>query len=260
MAKMEKRAYVPYLAVIGLMALTSLGLAFAVNVQISDRAGVRAELPGRVGGWTGTAILYCQEQACQREFRGSDVTAADKCPNCDGALSTMSYLEARLLPADTVLNKKRYTNAAGRVVYASIVISGRERASIHRPEVCLVGQGTEIANQTVIDVSLDGRAPLRVKVLDLLHRTGSGAAPRAVASSYYAYWFVGLGRETPEHWQRMWWMATDRVLHNVAHRWAYISVTAMRADDSEAHLDDARAFIRDLYPQMLLDPAAGASG
>lgn len=260
MAKMEKRAYVPYLAVIGLMALTSLALAFSVNVQISDRAGVRAELPDRVGGWTGTAILYCLEQSCQRELRGGDQAEDGKCPHCGGTLSSMSYLEARLLPADTVLNKKRYTNAAGRVVYASIVISGRERASIHRPEVCLVGQGTEIVNQTVIDVPLDGRDPLRVKVLDLLHRSGSGAAQHTVASSYYAYWFVGLGRETPEHWQRMWWMATDRVLHNIAHRWAYISVTAMRADDSDAHLDDARAFIRDLYPQMLIDPAAGGPG
>jgi hypothetical protein len=172
----------------------------------------------------------------------------------------MSYLEARLLPADTVLNKKRYTNAAGRVVYASIVISGRERASIHRPEVCLVGQGTEIVNQAVVDVTMEGRESLQVKVLDLLHRTGSGASERTLGHSYYADWFVGHGRETPEHWQRMWWMATDRVLHNVAHRWAYIAVTSVRADESDAHLNEARDFIRDLYPQMLLDADAGAPG
>lgn len=249
---MEAKSYTSYFAVIGLMALTSIGLAVAVDVRVSDQAGVRSALPDEVGLWRGTALWFCQEATCQREIREGELAGATACPSCGGKIGTMSFIEARLLPSDTVLLKKRYTNQVGQVIYASIVVSGRERASIHRPEVCLAGQGTEIANQQTIEVPMPGRDALEVKVLDLLHRkVGPGASP-AVAASYYAYWFVGHGRETPEHWKRMWWMATDRVLHNIAHRWAYISVAASRPDDSGSHLDQARIFIRDLYPQMWL--------
>lgn len=257
MAKMEKRAYAPHLAVIGLMALTSLALALAVDVRVSDQAGVRAVLPDHVGDWTGVELRYCQEATCQKEFRRSDLADPDTCPACGGRLATMSFIEARLLPADTVLLKKRYTNNEGRVLFASVVISGRERASIHRPEVCLAGQGTDIANQSVITVPMEGRAPLRVKVLDLVHSRLAPDGTRGYALSYYAYWFVGHGRETPEHWQRMWWMAADRVFRNVSHRWAYISVSGGRAEEGDGHLEQARAFIHLLYPQMIADDPPG---
>ncbi len=242
------------------MILTSLALAFTVDVQVSDVAGVKAALPRQVGGWTGDELRFCQAQPCQREFAASSLADRDRCPACEGHLAGMSSLEARLLPQDTVLVKYRYTNSVGRVIFASIVISGRERASIHRPEVCLVGGGSEIVNQSVLKVAMDGRPSLKVKVLDMIHRRGGPKDPQLVASTYYAYWFVGHGRETPEHWQRMFWMATDRVLHNIAHRWAYISVGSARLDGSEEHLEQARAFIHDLYPQMLTDEEKAQTG
>ena len=250
---METRPYLPQLTVIGLMALTSFALAFSVDVEVSDVAGVKAELPDQVGGWRGYELRFCQNQTCQKEFDARTLADREVCPACSGKLAGMSYLESRLLPHDTVLVKKRYTNSVGRMMFASIVLSGRERASIHRPEVCLVGQGSEIVDQSVLEVPIEGRSPLRVKVLDMIHRRGGAAAPQAVYHSYYAYWFVGHGRETPEHWQRMFWMASDRVLHNIAHRWAYISVAAARAEHNDEHLEQARAFIHDLYPQMLTD-------
>ena len=235
------------------MVLTSIALAFSVDVQVSDVAGVTPDLPDRVGEWTGNELRFCQNQSCQKEFNAGALADRSVCPECGGKLAGMSLLESRLLPHDTVLVKKRYTNSVGRTVFASIVLSGRERASIHRPEVCLVGQGSEIVNQSILKVPMDGRAPLQVKVLDMIHRRGGPTAPETVHYSYYAYWFVGHGRETPEHWQRMLWMATDRVLHNIAHRWAYISVASSRVEGSDDYLDQARDFIHDLYPQMLTD-------
>lgn len=239
------------------MVLTSFALAFSVDVEVSDVAGVKAELPDQVGDWRGYELRFCQNQSCQKEHDRRTLANPDTCPDCGGKLAGMSYLESRLLPHDTVLVKKRYTNSVGRMMFASIVLSGRERASIHRPEVCLVGQGSEIVDQSVLEVPIDGRAPLKVKVLDMIHRRGGANAPQAVYHSYYAYWFVGHGRETPEHWQRMFWMASDRVLHNIAHRWAYISVASSRAEHNEEHLSQARDFIHDLYPQMLTDLEKG---
>ena len=247
---MEIRAFTSYFTVIGLMLATSLALAFSVDVKISDVAGVKTTLPDHVGRWVGEDILFCQEPKCQKTVSVKDIKEEGKCPSCGGKLETMSLVERQLLPADTVLLKKRYVSDRGEVCFASLVLSGKERASIHRPEVCLVGQGTEIIDSGIMSVDLPSRKPLDVKVLNLNH-VAPGSPPR-VWGSYYAYWFVGNQRETPYHWQRMMWMASDRILHNVSHRWAYIAVSGARDLKTDAHREQATELIRGLYPQIAL--------
>ena len=145
----------------------------------------------------------------------------------------------------------RYLHPSGRRLYSSIVLSGKERSSIHRPQVCLVGQGNEIVKSTVIQVPLEGREPLDVMVLDMIRRVRVGDQT-VEHPQYYAYWFVGKGRETASHIQRMIWMASDRIFRNVAHRWAYISVSGVREESGESHHQEVKGFLEDLYPQISL--------
>lgn len=248
---MEARAVKPYLVVIGLMVLTSLALAFTVDVNLSDEAGVKVFLPDRVGEWTGDELRFCQAPACQASVFLSDVKEPGVCPKCGGRLHTMTKIEADLLPSDTEIIKKQYTSPRGEIIYASIVMSGRERASIHRPQTCLVGQGNEIVNSSVIDVPMEGRDPLGVMVLDMLHRRRLPDGRQHSYDSYYAYWFVGKDRETPHHLTRMFWMASDRILYNRAHRWAYISVSGNR-DPNGAYKQQIASFVQKMYPEMLI--------
>lgn len=248
---METRVIRPYLTVIGLLAITSLALAFTVNVNLSDEAGVKVYLPDRVGDWTGDELRFCQNPACQASWFLSQIVEEGKCPKCGGNLGTMTKIETDLLPSDTEVLKKQYTSPKGEIIFASIVMSGRERASIHRPQVCLVGQGNEIVKSSVLDVPMDGRNPLGVMVLDMLRRWRTPDGRQGEHDSYYAYWFVGKGRETPYHSMRMIWMASDRVLHNRAHRWAYISVSGNRDKDG-TYRKEIAAFIQQLYPEMVL--------
>jgi hypothetical protein len=250
---METRALKPHLTIIGLLVLTSLTLGFTVDVNITDVAGVKAELPDTVGAWRGEALRYCQNGSCQAVWLMSQIEGKEKCPKCDGALDPMSPTEKALLPPDTILVKKEYKNEAGRRIFASVVMSGKERASIHRPELCLVGQGSEFIGRSVLPVNIDGRKPLGVMVLDMLHRRPQSSGPESEAHTYYAYWFAGNQRETPHHWQRMLWMATDRVFHNLAHRWAYIAVSGSREAGSDAYREEIAGFIHGLYPRMLVD-------
>ena len=98
---------------------------------------------------------------------------------------------------------------------------------------------------------LAGREPLDVMVLDM-RRWGRRPDGQAYDfGRYYAYWFVGKGRETPYHVQRMIWMALDRILHNVSHRWAYISVAGAREDGSDVHRQEILDFVHELYPSMM---------
>ena len=49
------------------------------------------------------------------------------------------------------------------------------------------------------------------------------------------------------------WMGTDRVFHNVSHRWAYIAVAGMRDTEGTAYQDEIRGFLKDLYPEILIN-------
>jgi hypothetical protein len=250
---METKSLKPYFVVIGLLLLTSLILAFSVDVRIVDEAGIKVVLPDKVGAWQGVEILYCQGRACQKNFRAGETTSSNTCPVCGSPVGPMTLSEKEILPADTILLRKEYTSPSGKRVYATIVLSGKERVSIHRPQLCLVGQGNEIAHTEALSVPLEGRKPLDILALELLRRGRNAEGVQIESASYYAYWFVGKGRETPSHTQRMIWMATDRIFHNVAHRWAYISVSGARDKDSDDYRQEVISFIHDLYPQLAVD-------
>jgi hypothetical protein len=239
-----------YLILIGLIAATSLALAVSVDPGASDQAGIIPELPDTVGNWSGDAIRFCWNPECQKIWTESQVEDPNVCPECGGEMGGMDPIERSMLPADTIVVKKRYSHPDGRKIMATIVMSGRERASIHRPERCLVGQGSEIASSSVLEVPMEGRENLDVKILDMLRHVRHQGVPRSFGS-YYAYWFVGKGRETASHNARMFWMAADRVIHNKSHRWAYIAVSGNRDLESDSYRDEIAEFVAAAYPQMV---------
>ncbi len=249
---MEAHSLKPYFIIILLLVLTSILLAVSVDVQVTDEAGIKIELPNRVGEWFGQQVFYCQNTACQKETRGVDLSIDKPCPYCGGKLDPMTLSEKALLPPDTVLLRKIYTNSAGEAIFSSIVLSGKERASIHRPQICLVGQGQEIVKSSILEVPMEGRGPLQIMVLDLIRRVHNPDGQMFELPSFYAYWFVGKGRETPYHIQRMVWMATDRIFYNRSHRWAYIAVAGMRQPTSDRYTKQVAAFVQKMYPQILL--------
>lgn len=250
---MEKSSLKPYFVIIGLLLATIGALAVSVDVRVTDEAGIRLALPDKVGDWTGRDLRYCLNPTCQREIVLTAGIAPAVCPTCGGGIDNMSLAEKNLLPLDTVILKKRYMRASGSMVHCTIVLSGKDRASIHRPEVCLVGQGRKIVDDFLVSVPITDRPALDVKVLDLIFTPPAvGDTPPPRIAAYYAYWFVGKDRETPHHWQRMVWMGMDRVFRNVAHKWAYISVGGGRDRDNIAYKAEIEDFVRELYPQIVL--------
>ncbi|TAN38265.1 MAG: exosortase-associated EpsI family protein [Verrucomicrobia bacterium] len=244
----------PFLTVIVLLALAALALTFTVDVNIADQAGIRMVLPAQLGAWQGTELRFCHNAACLKEFTVDQLTEPDKCPVCGAELHTMSLAEYEGLPKDTQFLKGRYTNAVGAEVFASLVLSGRERESIHRPERCLVGQGNSINKSYVLDVPLTGREPLGVMVLETSRPLDIHSGKRELPG-YYAYWFAGQGRETPLHWERMFWLGWDRIIHSVSHKWAYIAI-AGRRDAAAQFQEQIKSFVKQLYPELSLNGQA----
>ena len=256
-----------YLTLFLLFGITTLLLGFTVDVDITDRAGVRTELPETLPvspsrSWTGHDVLFCHNQLCGRSWLVKDLPPSDDgifiCPRdysnnpCGGKLHSMALGEYQVLPKDTVIYKKQYflDQDPEETVFASVVLSGNDRSSIHRPELCMTGQGHTIDRTYVLDVPLPGRDNIGVMVMELSFSSPNPRQP--VYYSYYAYWFVGYDKETPHHLERTLWMGYDRIIRNVAHRWAYIALAGARDLDTKDHEDRIREVVSSLYPQISL--------
>jgi len=249
---MPSARHKPLIVVFALLAVAALALAFGVDVTLVDQPGVRMELPERIEEWAGRELRYCHNEACaKREFFLDELGAdSEHCPTCGQPLHNMSKEEYDALPKDTGFIKSRYLGPNDEQIFVAIVLSGRERESIHRPERCLTAQGFTMEKREIVEIPMEGRAPLRVM---LIHTQRSWDTPKGPVSyrGYYAYWFVGQGRETPSDFARMFWLAWDRIVHSVAHKWAYISVSGTRDPDG-AYLDELRRFIARLHPSIVL--------
>ncbi len=239
------------------MVLATLALAFTVDVRLEDAPGVVTTLPKTLPDWVGNELRFCHNKACyentqaQGQYYVRDLEFPDICPDCGESLYAMSWAEYDALPKDTEFVKSAYTNEAGYRMFSSIVLSGRERNSIHRPERCLVGQGNTIMNEYNLEIPLSGRKPVEVRVA-VLERPYDTPEGTKTYYSYYAYWFVGQDRETPSHYARMFWLGWDRVVRSVAHRWAYIAVSGKRESEGREYEKEITGFVQELYPAILV--------
>lgn len=253
---MEIRSYVPHITLIGLMIITALALSFTVDVALNDQPGVRMELPAQMDQWTGDELRYSHDPENPKQYLVSELDLPDIDPETGEQLFTMSLPEYDALPHDTQFVKSIYTNDVDGRIFVSIVLSGRERDSIHRPQRCLVGQGNSLVGSERLKIQLEGREPLKVDVIKTMRTFTDAEGEAQFYYGYYAYWFVGQGRETPSHYERMFWLAWDRVVNSVAHKWAYIAVSGKRLDEESSDYEqEIQDFVQKLYPHLLLDPA-----
>ncbi len=263
MGKAEKSLIPTRLFALLAIALAAYAVVFHTGVVDTDQAGIRLELPASIPPWEGHELLFCSSRSCGHSFfvealpRDDDGTPTDTCPDCGAPLSTMNWAEASMLPADTGLTRCLYvpTHGSAPPFQATIVLSGNDRSSIHRPQVCMTAAGHDIEEEYTIAVDMgEGRPPLEVRVLEMA-RPIEGR-PGQLETSYYAYWFVGKGRTTASHVQRMIWMASDRILYGVNHRWAYVSLFGARTPGTKDHIQTIADIVSRIHPAILLDDVA----
>jgi len=160
------------------------------------RAGVTMDLPERIAGFSGKVIAATP-----------------------GEIAT--------LPSDTQIVRREYVDLAGDRIMASIVLSGGEKRSIHRPEVCLPAQGWSMRGGRVEDIALADGRDLQVMNLSLTRDVEIGPGDRRKLKAQYFYWFVGNGVTTPHHWNRVFLTSFDRITKNINHRWAYVIIMSI---------------------------------
>lgn len=196
--------------------------------DIVPEAGVIMNLPTLVGEWWGTE-------------------------------EPVSPSELAMLPGDTQFAKKIYQDLRGDTLTAQVVLSGGEKRSIHRPEICLPAQGWTIRSGEVIPVTLANGRTLDVMKLTLTRQIEVAPGERRTLKSYFLYWFVGKDTSTPYHWVRLAKTNWDMVTKKLQHRWAYVIVSAPvlegfkpGAKTDQQTLDMLKDFIRESVPKFQL--------
>lgn len=213
--------------VLVLGGLTFLACLLSPPPQKGAQAGLRMELPNFVGEYLGT---------------DADVGANVR----------------KILPDDTEFARKIYVSTHQDQIDTQIVLAGAEKRSIHRPEICLRGQGWTITSGEVIKVSLKNGKVLPVMTLSLWREAILRDGSRKKVRSYFMYWFVGRDTVTSYHWKRIFLTSWDRLVHNKTHRWAYVLVSAPVTGDLSYHgkspeetLEMLKGFIGDLAPRFI---------
>jgi len=263
-----------FLAVLGLLLGTVPLLRYAgfKAVTADDEAGPVFELPSPVRPWivaaaAGLAALAVCFAAAQLDARpaqsvagvrlSEDGTAPAALPDFVGTewvgrRVEVTAVEREVLPADTGYSRKEYVAIGDlrRRVFVSVVLSGRDRTSIHRPELCLVGQGWTIAGRFQHEFSAGG-APVPATVLRVEHAAVDPRAGAAPVRSLFAFWFVSGDALEPTHWGMQGRDAFDRLRHLRADRWAYVVMQTMVLDGDEtaafARMEDV---LRGVWPAV----------
>lgn len=236
---MEKQRIATYIVLITVLGL-AIGLcAFTTKGQLDLSLPVALELPSELPGFEALDILHCQNGQCMASHMVSNLEDKSKCPECGSNLDPISLAEKELLPADTEIIHKTYRGKNGENYQVSVVVSGYNRRSIHKPQVCLVAQGHHITKQYPAIVKLDKDRSLDITIMEL-----------DSSKNFYAYWFTNGEIETASHLNRLFYTAWDGIIHNRRRRWAYISIYSS-INNRQQFIAKLNDFVTQLYPSLI---------
>lgn len=215
------------------IVLAGAGLAICAGTDASLKlaeAGVKLELPLEVGSYGGRVL-------------------------------GMSAAERDVLDEGVELVRNSYASPKGRGVLATVIVGGPGKRTLHRPEVCLPGQGWIIGSSEVVTLRMGGGREVEATLLRLF-RDGEGSdGVRVRVRGFNLYWYVGSdGATRPDYYGHIAKGYQDAILKNLNHRWSMVSVFVPVSEAPLGQedllqefgvLEETKAFIEDLMPAVM---------
>ena len=221
--------YVVFLVAIALMI--ALGEAIRGKDKAKDESGGEVA-PGQENSTCRSAtplltILFLAT-VCAVQCRTAEPTlteapqiALGELAGYESAEIGMSEAELNVLPGDTKMLKRIYSAPDGEWFQVSVVIGGRSKSSIHRPELCLPSQGFQMTKPRTVEAAGDS---WRFITLEKGNSRPLG----------FAYTFFNQeGRHTASHTARIITDVFDRSILNRIDRWVMVTINASTADDGK---------------------------
>jgi hypothetical protein len=168
-----------------------------------------------------------------------------------------------ILPKDTSFGQRHYTAPDKFQTWINVVLMGKDRSSMHKPQICFEGQGWIINDNvsTETTVPLERPCAYNLPVMKLIaNKVYTVNGEQQLVRQVYVYWFVAPNQITAKHWQRMWWLARDLFRTGVLQRWAYVSVSSFCPPGQEdAVFERLKKFIAAAVPEFQLTPPPAGS-
>ena len=265
-------------ALAGMFALSAL-LEGKVWKQLTKlRRGDAGERPatanavammGRAGlmlGLSGLAMLACMITGQQPPFSPSGVVMQLPLTigNLQGITQEATAAETNILTEGVKIERKLYVSP-NRTMLATMVLSGPSRRALHRPDICLPGQGWSIAGKMEIPVHLSDGQDIQVMMMRLF-RDGANDEGRMVRQrALNLFWYQGYGDvRTSDYYHHVFLTYFDSVFRNLNHRWALMSFyipyseSDLGASDPIAEasaMEALREMIGQVAPKVLKRPS-----
>jgi exosortase len=210
---------------------------------------VADDLPPQITGYTSDVPWYCHNEQCltlaeERTLneKGRRQAGGYVCPACGAKMYPSSLGEATVLPADTAISKRDYTAPDGLRYSVSMVVAGRRRGSIHRPELCLPAQGFVMTDARRVALNVRGGFPKNVRIISVQRSGGFQFG--------LAYWFFCRDRESSSHTDRIMSDIWDRSVHNRINRWVMVAVSTSSELDTPESVRRFEDFLAGLSAQI----------
>jgi hypothetical protein len=163
------------------------------------------------------------------------------------------------LPKDTSFVERSYTLSDGAPpIYATIVLMGQDRTSIHRAEYCLIGQGLTPEEKKVAYIAIEGKEPYQLPAakwkVSGVYQEPDGRKVRI--SGVYVFWFVTDQEQTSDYVRFQYSLVRNLLLTGQLQRWAYVSYFTICAPGQEdAAFQRMEKLIAASVPAYQLPPA-----
>lgn len=236
--------------VVALVLSVFVGNVMVPRPTYDPAAFVASALPEKAGEFTSDVPWFCHHHQCletveERELKRAGQTGEGGfvCPSCGGALHGASLGETADLPRDTVILKRNYRSPDGLRYSVSVVIGGRSRGSIHRPELCLPAQGFAMLDAGRLELAVGRGRPLTVRKISAARAGGNSLS--------IVYWFLSRDRESCSHTERILLDVWDRSIHNRINRWVMVAINAGSGLETAEEIERFASFLSALYPQVV---------
>jgi hypothetical protein len=212
---MKRKQWLIFCVAFGLIAGTAGALSWSRANQRLGQPGIKAtSIPGSV-------MMKINLPERVLDFTSTNIPESD--------------VELGYFPPDTSYAKRCYDDLRGSSIYATVILMGGDRTSIHKPDYCLPGQGWTINQKEVVNIPLaglqNGQLPVAKWIIGNSYQTPDGQ--KHLVSGLYVFWFVADGEQTTDNYERMWWLGRDLLRTGVLQRWAYISYFSVCAPGQE---------------------------
>lgn len=190
--------------------------------------------------------------------RNLEVLLPDKLPGYKSEWVPQSPIVTNQLPPDTSFGQRLYTGDDGFQALINVVLMGGDRTSIHKPEICLVGQGWQFDGAATHPAAVQLARPRAydlpvMRVVASIDTTENGQPVKRTC--VYAYWFVDGNRFTARHNDWKWWMIRDFLTTGVLDRWAYVTFFSICSPgQEEATFERMKKLMIAAVPEFQLVP------